>query len=114
MGYIGHDVTIGRYLTPEAIRLGLTGLFAGSAAGLAWRLAGRTRWGAAPFVLAVLAAARLAGRSDWPASDGMTAAGLLVTLLAAVGAVRLFADPALGRQWVAAGALVSAVGVWAA
>src|SRR5207249_6382484 len=101
------------YLTPEAIRLGLTGLAAGSAAGLAWRAAGRLRWGGAPFVLAVLVAARYAGRSDWPRWDAMVGAGALVTALAGVGAGRLLADPAVGWGWVVAGSLVSAAGVWA-
>lgn len=104
---------MGRYLTPEAIRLGLSGLAAGVAAGMAWRVAGRTRWGAAPFVLAVLIAARYAGRSDWPRWDAMAAAGGLVTMLAAVGAARLLADQSVRWGWVAAGALVSAAGVWA-
>jgi hypothetical protein len=110
---IGNDVTIGRFLTPEAIRLGLSGLFAGSAAGLAWRLAGRVRWGPAPFVVAVLAAARFTGRSDWPDFDAMTGAGALVTLFGGAGAIRLLADPAVAWGWVAAGTLVSAAGVWA-
>jgi hypothetical protein len=111
---IGHDVTIGRYLTPEAMRLGLFGLAAGTAVGLTWRLAGRARWGAAPFLLAVLVSARLTGRSDWPNWDATTAAGAFVTLLAGVGAGRLLCGQlALGWGWVAAAALISAVGVWA-
>jgi len=109
---IGQDVTIGPYLTSETIRLGCTGLAAGSAAGLAWRVAGRVRWGATPFVLAVLAAARLAHRSDWPRWDTVAAAGVLVTLLAGAGAARLVDDPTVGWRWVAAGALISAAGVW--
>jgi len=104
---------MGRFLTPEAIRLGLSGLGAGSAVGLAWRVAGRTRWGAAPFLLAVLAAARLTDRSDWPRWDAMAAAGALVILLASFGAARLLADPAAGWAWVAAGALISSFGVYA-
>jgi hypothetical protein len=64
-------------------------------------------------VLAVLAAARLTGRSDWPRWDTMAAVGALVTLLAGAGAARLLADPGTGRAWVAAGALLSAAGVWA-
>lgn len=76
-------------------------------------MAGRVRWGAAPFVLAVVAAARHAGRSDWPRWDAMTAAAALVVLLAGAGAARLLADPAAAGPWVAAGALVSAAGVWA-
>jgi hypothetical protein len=105
--------TIGRYLTPDTIRLGLTGLAAGSAAGLAWRVAGRTRWGAVPFVLSVLAAARYAERTDWPRWDAMVAAGAVVVMLAGAGAARLLADPAAHWAWVAAGALISAAGVWA-
>ncbi len=111
---IGHDVTIGRYLTPETIRLGLSGLATGAVAGLAWRAAGRARWGGTPFVLAILAAAGLSGRSDWPRWDAMTATGAFVVLLAGAGAGRLLADPAAGWGWVAAGSLVSALGVWAA
>jgi hypothetical protein len=110
---IGQDVTMGRYLTPEAVRLGLFGLAGGCAAGLGWRVAGRTRWGAAPFVLAVLAATRLAGRTDWPRWDGLVAAGATVTLVAGAGAARLTTDPAVGWVWVAAGSLISAAGVWA-
>src|SRR5437763_12808329 len=109
----GHDVTIERYFTPEAIRLGLTGFAAGAALGLAWRAAGRRRWGAAPFVLAVFGAARYAGRSDWPRWGGMVAAGVGVTVLAGLGSRRLLAVPAVGWQWTAAGSLVSTAGVWA-
>jgi hypothetical protein len=64
-------------------------------------------------VLAVLAAARLNGRTDWPHWDAMAGAGALLTLLAGVGALRLLGDPAVDWHWVAAGALVSAAGVWA-
>jgi hypothetical protein len=66
-----------------------------------------------PFVLAVLVAARYAGRSDWPRWDAMAAAGVLITLLAGLGAIRVLADPAVGWGWVAAGSLVSSAGVWA-
>ncbi|MGH8973319.1 MAG: hypothetical protein ACRD0C_08955 [Acidimicrobiia bacterium] len=110
---IGHDVTIGRYLTPETIRLTLSGLAAGSAVGLAWRAAGRARWGATPFVLAILVAAASAGRSDRPRWDAMAATGVLVTLLGGLGAARLLDGSAISWRWVAAGSLVSAAGVWA-
>jgi hypothetical protein len=104
--------TIGRYLTPENIRLGLTGLGAGAAVGLAWRLAGRRRWGALPFVLAVLVAARHAGRSDRPHWDGMALAGAVIMVAAGIGASRLLAHPTLRWEWVAAGALASAGCIW--
>jgi hypothetical protein len=104
---------IGRFVTPETIRLGLSGLAAGSATGLVWRALRRVRWGAAPFLLAVMFAAHSAGRSDWPRWDAMAAAGGLITLLAALGAVHLLADPAVVWGWVAAGSLASAAGVWA-
>lgn len=107
------DVTIGRYLTFENIRLGLSGLAAGSAAGLIWRAAGRTRWGLMPFVVAVLAAARLTGRSDWPRWSTMVAAGAIVTMLAGAGAARLLAQPATPWGWVGVAAVISAAGVWA-
>lgn len=107
-------MNIGRFLTPETIRLAIVGVAAGSLAGLVWWLAGRTRWGAAPFLLAVLAAARYSDRSDWPRWDVMAAVGGLVTLAAAVGAARLLADPSTDWRWVAAGGLFSAAGVWAA
>jgi len=83
------------------------------AAGLAWWAAGRVRWGGAPFVVAVLAAARLSNRSDWPPWAAMVAVGALVTMLAGAGTARLLADPAVHWGWVAAGALISAGGVWA-
>ena len=110
---IGQDVTIERFVTSEAIRLGVSGLVAGSIAGLAWRISGRVRWGPTPFVIAVLVAARLAGRSDWPRWQPMAAAGVVGTILAGVGATRLLAEPGIHWAWVAAGALVSAAGVWA-
>jgi hypothetical protein len=66
-----------------------------------------------PFALAVLVAARYAGRSDWPRWDAVAAAGVLITLLAGLGAARLLADPTVGWAWVAAGSLISAAGVWA-
>jgi hypothetical protein len=103
-----------RYLTPDAIRLGLSGLAIASMVGLTWRAAGRTRWGMIPFVVAVFLAARLNHRSDWPRHQGIVAAGALVLVLAGAGAARLLTDPAIGWGWVAAGALVSALGVWAA
>ena len=106
-------MTIGRYLTPENIQLGRAGLVAGLGAGLAWRLAGRARWGALPFLIAVLVAARIAGRSDWFHWDAVVAASASVTILGGMGAARLLADPAVGWPWVAAGALFSAAGVWA-
>jgi hypothetical protein len=110
---IGQDVMIERFVTPEAIRLGVAGLAAGLIAGLAWRMAGRVRWGPAPPVIAVLAAAAVTGRSDWPHWEPMVAAGAVGTILAGLGAACLLADPAIHWAWVAAGAIVSAVGVWA-
>ena len=105
------NVIIGRYLTPETLRLALAGFLAGAAAGLAWRAAGRARWGGGPFVIAVLAAARLSNRSDWPRWGAMVAIGGLLTVLAGAGTARLLTD--LRWWWVAAGAIVSAAGVWA-
>jgi hypothetical protein len=69
--------------------------------------------GAAPFVAAVLVAAGLTGRFDRPGWYPMIAAGAVVTVLAGAGAVRLLSDPAVHWGWVAAGGLVSVVGVWA-
>ena len=110
----GEDVTIGRYVTSDTVRLGVSGLSAGLAVGLFWRAAGRTRWGAAPFLVAVLAAAGLTGRFDWPRDyDPMVAAGAIVTMLAGAGAFRCLADRATHWAWVAAAALISAAGVWA-
>lgn len=107
-------MTIGRYVTSEAVRLGLCGTAAGLVVGLVWRAAGRTRWGAGPFVVAVLAAAGLTGRFDWPRFlDPMVAAGAVVTMLAGAGASRCLADRATHWAWVAAAALISAAGVWA-
>jgi hypothetical protein len=104
---------MGRFLTLEALRLGLTGLAVGLAVGLAWGVVGRRRWGAAPFPLAVLVAARLADRSDWPHWDAHAAVGAILSVLAGVGAARLLADPAAGQAGLAAGALISAAGVYA-
>jgi hypothetical protein len=104
---------MGRFFTPEAIRLALSGLATGSATGLVWRVLGRARWSAAPFVLAVFVAARSARRSDWPAWDSFVAAGALISALAGLGAAHLLRDPRIGWRWVAAGSLVSAAGVWA-
>src|SRR5207237_6408714 len=97
-----------RYVTHETIRLGLCGLAAGSAAGLAWWAVGRARWGPLPFVLAVLVAARFTDRSDWPRWDGMAATGAVVVVLAGFGAARLLTESGGGWQWVAAGSLISA------
>jgi hypothetical protein len=113
LGRIGEDVTIGRYVTSDSVRLGVSGLLAGLAVGLVWRGAGRTRWGAAPFLVAVLAAAGLTGRFDWPElSDPMVGTGVIVTTLAGAGAWRCLADRATHWEWVAAAALISAAGVW--
>jgi hypothetical protein len=90
----------------------VAGLAAGVFLGLVWRATGRLRWGAAPFVLAVFGAARYAGRSDWPRCSGMVAAGVVVTLLACVGSVRLLAARGIGWQWTAVGSLVATAGVW--
>lgn len=74
---------------------------------------GRRRWGATPFVLAAFVATRLAGRSDWPRPDAMVVAGVIVSLLAALGAARLLAGQFPRWEWVAAGSVLSAGGVWA-
>jgi hypothetical protein len=105
---------IDQYLTPDSFRLGLSGLAAGVLVGIAWRVVGRVRWGAAPFVLAVLVAARSNGRNDWPHWSTVLIAGGLVTTLAAFGGARLLVDPSVRWEWVAAGALASAAGVWVA
>jgi hypothetical protein len=97
----------------DTVSLGVSGLCAGLATGIGWRAAGRTRWDATPFVVALVAAAGLTGRFDWPRWDAMVAAGAIVTMLGAAGAARLLADPATHWTWVAAGALISAAGVWA-
>ncbi len=82
--------------------------------GLAWRAAGRTRWGAAPFLVAALIAAGLTGRFDRPRGyDVMVVSGGIVTLLGAAGAGRCLAERASHWPWVAAAALISAAGVWA-
>ncbi|MEW6471658.1 MAG: hypothetical protein AB1679_05265 [Actinomycetota bacterium] len=94
------------------MRLGLAGVAAGAATGLVWRAA-RARWGAAPFVLAVLAVAGLTGRLSSPRWSGAAVVGALVAALAGAGAMRLLADPAIHWTWVAAGALLSSAGVWA-
>ncbi|HYH50197.1 MAG TPA: hypothetical protein VEG38_11685 [Acidimicrobiia bacterium] len=104
---------MGRFLTAETIRLGLYGCGCGCAVGFLWRAAGRLKWGAAPFIIAVLVAARLADRSDWPRWDGMAAVGILIMLLAGLGGARLLASVSAHWLWVAAGSLVSAAGVWA-
>lgn len=103
---------IGHYLTPETLRLGLFGFAAGTVVGVLWRAARRPRWGPAPFLLAVLTAARLSNRSDWPPWGAMVAIGALLTVLAGIGTVCLLAD-AVHWPWMAAGALISAAGVWA-
>jgi hypothetical protein len=105
--------TIARYATSDVIRLGVSGLAAGLAAGLGWRAAGQARWGAGPFLVAAVAAAAITQRSDWPSWYGMIAAGAMVTTLAGAGMARLLADPVIHWAWAAAGALISAAGVWA-
>jgi len=110
---IGHDVTIGRYLTAETLRLSLSGLVAGLGGGLAWRAIGRRRWGGLPFVLAVLAAARHTGRSDWFTLDRRTTVAAVVLILAGAGTVLLLKDRTVRWEAVAAGSLMSAAGVWA-
>jgi hypothetical protein len=86
---LGQNTRIGRYVTPETIRLGLSAFSAGLTAGLVWRAAGRTRWNA------------------------MVVAGVIGVALAGTGAVRLIADPAGSWTWAAAAALISVAGVWA-
>ena len=103
---------VGRYLTPETIRLGLLGAIAGSVAGVAWRLVGR-RWGALPFIIAFVVGTGVAGRFSWPQSDVMAAIGGFVTIMACVGSGTLLADSRIRWEWVAAGALTSTAGVWA-
>jgi hypothetical protein len=105
-------VAIGDYVTPDTIRLGASGVIAGLATGFGWRAAGRSRWGAAPFLVAAVAGAGLARRSDWPGWYGMIAAGAVVTMLAGAGTAHLLADSVTHWTWVAAGALISAAGVW--
>lgn len=100
-------------LTREAVRLGLSGLVAGTVTGLAWRFAGRRRWGPVPFTIAVLAAALHADRSDWPRWEATAAAGAVVIVLAGFGTRYLLAEWAVDWRWVAAGSLVSMSGVWA-
>lgn len=85
---------------------------AGSIVGLVWWAAGRRRWGGVPFLVAVVSAANVMGRSDWPRWIPMVGVGAVVTLLSAVGAARLLADPAIHWTWVATAALISATGVW--
>ena len=106
-------VWIERYLTDEAIRLGLSGFAAGSLTGVAWRIAGNVRWRAMVVVMAVLVGAGLTGRSDWPQWDPASGCGAILVLLAGAGTARLLAESAIGWQWVAVGALISAGGVWA-
>lgn len=64
-------------------------------------------------MLAILVASHLAGRSDWFGWSTAVGTGAVIMLLGGMGAVRLLADPGVGWVWVAAGALVSAAGVWA-
>jgi hypothetical protein len=104
---------LGAYLTSEAVWLGLAGISAGSAAGLVWRAAGRTCWGAVPVLATVLVAAGLTGRFDRPRWSWMVTAGVIVITLAAAGTARVLADSAIPWAWVAAAALISAAGVWA-
>lgn len=104
---------MGRFVTPEAIRLLLYGLATAALVALLWRAGGRTRWGAAPIVVSAGAATRLAGRSDWFDWNGVAFVGSFVVALAGVGAARLLADQAIGSIWIVAGALVSVGGVWA-
>jgi len=104
---------MGRYLTPETLRLWLSGLGVGALTGLVWWAGKRRRWGAVPFLVAVFVAAGLNGRSDWPRWSWMSVAGGIVIVLAGAGAAGLLADPAVDRRWFAAGALASLAGVWA-
>jgi hypothetical protein len=106
-------IIIGQYVTAHTIHLGVSGLIAGLATGIGWRAAGRARWGAAPFLVAGVAAAALVRRSDWPGWYGMVGAGAVITVLAGAGAAHLLADSVTHWAWVAAGALISAGGVWA-
>jgi hypothetical protein len=107
------DLSMNRYFTADLVRLALTGLTAGSAAGIAWRAAKRRLWGGTPFVLSILVAARSAGRSDWFVWQAATVAAVLIGLSGARGAACLLRRPGYWPS-VAAGALVSAAGVWAA
>ncbi len=72
------------------------------------------RWGGAPFVFAVLLAARYNGRSDWLGWSGPAAVAMVIALLGGLGAARLLLVPTVPWSAVAAGSLVSAAGVWAA
>lgn len=112
-GSVGQYFGIGRYVTSETVFLSLSGFLSGLAVGVLWRAAGRTCYGAAPFVVTVLFAAGLAGRFDRPGWYPMIAIGAVVTVLASAGAVRFLADPAIHWGWVAAAGLISVGGVWA-
>jgi len=111
---IGKDVGIGRYITPDTIRLAVSGVLAGLAAALVWRAAGRTRWGPMPILVAVLAAAAVTHRFDEPGRYLLVAAGAFTMVLAAAGAVRFLANSGVHWTWVGVAALLSAAGVWAA
>jgi hypothetical protein len=108
----GQTVTIGRYLTPENIRLGLSGLAAGFVVGLVWRVVIRVRWGGLPVVLAVLIAAHHTGRTDRFRWDSAATVSTFVLLLAGLGMAQLVARFAIGSVWAAVGSLVSAGGVY--
>lgn len=66
---------ITNYVNAETMRLGLIGFAAASLAGIVWRVAGRFVWGATPFVLTAMVAARWADRSDMPRWSGTVAFG---------------------------------------
>lgn len=104
---------IGRYITPENIRLALAGLAAGVSVGVARIAIGRGPWGPVPFAVAVLVAARLTDRSDWPHWFAMVGVGVVLAVLTATGTALLLAEPAVPWLWVAAGGLVSVFAIWA-
>jgi hypothetical protein len=105
---------IDRYFTPDTIRLVFLAVVAAAATGVAWRTFGRERWGGSSYVVAFVVGTGLADRSDWPRWDGIAVVGVLLTLLACIGSSALLADSRVSWRWNTAGALISAVGVWAA
>jgi hypothetical protein len=107
-------VSVGRYLTPDTIQFGIVGVAVGATAGAAWWAAGRVRWGACPFIIAFAVAGALTNGINAPQWGAQAVVGGLLTLMACFGGRRLPSDLQLGWGWTVAGALASAVAVWAA